>query len=219
MKARDGFAAVLFGASTLSTNYNGAKVTIQEKTAYPFSDEIEFSLTTSKPTEFTIYIRKPHWSKRVKTEALGAIITEREGYFLIQKKWKSGDKIRVNFKNEVQTVASNDEIAFRRGALIYALPIASQNETVFEYQVAGFTDFYVFPTDTAYKNYRLSNENSDNAFGFTFTNSATNDNPWYCGKTVLSGNFYNEKTKKVEPIRLIPMGSTVLRKVTFRSKP
>ncbi|MDD2798914.1 MAG: glycoside hydrolase family 127 protein [Bacteroidales bacterium] len=218
MKARDGFAAVLFGGSTLSTNYNGAKVTIQEKTAYPFSDEIEFSLTTSKPTEFTIYIRKPQWSKQVFAEAQGATISEREGYFLVQKKWKSGDKIRVNFQNEIQTVLSNDEVALRRGTLVFALPISSRNETVREYDVAGFKDFYVFPTDSSYKNARLVDSNKDNCFGFIFKNEGATNNPWYEGKTYLSGEIFNIKTNKNESIRLIPMGSTVLRKVTFKFK-
>jgi DUF1680 family protein len=218
MKAHDGFAAVLFGASTLTTSYNGAKITIAEQTNYPFSDEIKFALNLSSATEFTIYVRKPIWSQRIVVQASGSIIKDKDGFFAIHKKWQSGDKITVSFQNEIQTVLSNGEVALKRGALVYAFPISSKNQTIKEYDVAGFKDFFVYPTDSLYQNIKLIDSAKSSAYGFTYVADEENKNPWYKGRTRLSGNVFDAKSKTSTTIDLIPMGSTILRQVTFRTK-
>ena len=221
MKASDGLAAVLYGPSTLTTSYHGVNIKIEERTNYPFSDDIEFIFTTDAEVELKIYLRKPNWSNELKIEIDGAEISEEGGYSLINKKWKTGDTIKVSFTNEIFPVtANNSELAIQRGALVYALEIPQREEITKEYEVEGFTDYMVFATDDLYKNVQLNKSPKDDSFGLKYSEDKNpiNLNPWYKGDTYLIGEFYNTELNKLMQLKLVPMGGTILRRVTFPVK-
>jgi len=221
MKADDGVAAVLYGPSTLTTNYNGINLKIEEQTNYPFSDEITFVFTSDKEVEFNFYVRKPNWTKELIIEVSDATITQESGYYSIHKKWKTGDTVQISFVNEIFTVkANNDEVAVQRGAIVYALEVPHREEIVKKYDVKGFTDYMVFATEENYKNLELQSSENNNLFGLTYNadENLTNPNPWYDGNTYLSGELYNTKSNKLMDVKLIPMGSTILRRITFPIK-
>lgn len=219
MKAADGFAAVLYGPVTVTSTYRGEPVKIVEQTNYPFSDEIDFSVTVEKETEFTIYLRKPGWSKKVSVASPGASVKEENGFYVIRKKWKTGDVIHLAVENEIQTEQTFDhQITLQRGAFVYAFNIPFREESIKDYSISGFRDFMVFATDTSYKYMKLIAAENKDAFGFTYTGDENNVNQWYNGHTHLSGKVFNTKTNMETEIELIPMGGTMLRIVTFPSK-
>jgi len=219
MKANEGFAALLFGPSTLRTNYNGVNIKIEERTNYPFSDDIEFIFTTDQEVKLKIYLRKPNWSKELNIEVSDAEISEEDGFYIIEKTWNTGDKLNVSFVNEIFPVAANnDEIALQRGAIVYALEIPHREEMTKEYEIEGFRDYMVFSTDDLYKNVQLIKTPEDNSFGLEYIKGSDSSNPWYDGNPHLAGEVYNKELEKLVKVKLVPMGGTTLRRVTFPVK-
>ena len=221
MKADDGIAALLYGPSSLTTNYKGAYLKIDERTNYPFSDEIEFVINTDTEVNFKFYLRKPNWTKDIDIEVEDAKLKLEGGYYIINKTWRNGDTVKVTFKNEIFPIeANNNEVAVQRGAIVYALEIPHREEIIKEYELKGFTDYMVFATDELYKNIQLNASESDTTFGLKYVadKNQNNPNPWYNGNTHLVGEFYNSDLEKNVEIKLIPMGGTTLRRVTFPIK-
>ncbi len=221
MKAEDGLAATLYGPSTVTTNYNGVSLKIEEKTNYPFSDAITFNITSEKEVELIIYLRKPSWTTKLNIEVADAEIVLNEGYYGIYKKWKTGDTIQVTFENEIKPVlANNNEIALQRGAIVYALDVPHREEIVKQYDVKGFIDYQVFSTSENYKNLALDASENKNSFGFTYVKSdnTSTANPWNTQNGQLVGKLFNTELNKFTEVTLKPMGSSTLRRVTFPTK-
>lgn len=219
MKAEDGLAAVLYGPVTLTTRFAGETLRIREETNYPFSDEIDFIFETGAAAELSIHLRKPGWAKAVSATAPGATVNDRGEYLVVRKAWRAGDRIRLSFQNEIQPVPqANGETALRRGPLVYALPIASRTETIRVYALGGFTDYLVFPADETIRTLTLDAAQPASHHGFTFVAAPPGSAPWYGPVPRLSGAMVDRKTGRPAEVSLVPMGTTVLRRVTFPTK-
>ena len=207
MKKGEDLVAVLYGPSTLETEVNGVKVTIEQETNYPFSDDIQFKVQAAAPVEFKLYLRKPQWSGDIN---IAGVESAKEGddLIVIAKEWGSDD-FTLTFHNEVTKMAFNDEYYFQRGPLVYALPIAHKEKVIKQYGLPRFKDYYALPTDDRFKSLTLTDS------PFEFKSSDKKNFPWYGMDTYLQGSMLNTKTGKEETVKLIPLGSTVLRRVTF----
>ena len=196
-----GIAAILYGPSELKTTINNTDVAIEQITTYPYSDKILFKITTSQPVEFTFHFRKPSWVKNMKFDTK-EVALENE-FYKIKKHWKSGEVIQVEFENEVEAKEfRNGEIYFQRGPIVYALDIPHRKENIKDYKVKGFHDYYCFAENEAYKNFALDKS----ALNFAYIADET---------PVLKGDFIDKSTNEFKEVKLIPMGKTVLRRVTF----
>ncbi|MFN2440336.1 MAG: hypothetical protein ABR503_14130, partial [Chitinophagaceae bacterium] len=62
----NGIAALHFSPSTVTAKLgsNNSEVTIEERTTYPFSGDIEFIFSSKKETAFPFHIRIPAWCKK-----------------------------------------------------------------------------------------------------------------------------------------------------------
>ena len=89
MKAADGIAAVMYGPSVLTTEINGTKVSIEQRTNYPLSDEVTIVLKLDAPTRFALYFRQPAWTDAVESDT--PIGEASAGFYRIDKEWKDGD--------------------------------------------------------------------------------------------------------------------------------
>ena len=126
--------------------------------------------------------------------------TLENGFYKITRTWKTGDVIKVKFNNEVKaTTFANREIYFQRGALVYALDIPYRRENIKDYSLAGFHDYHCHSESEVYKNLSLNKDN----LAFQFTN----------GK--LKGQVSDTEKKESIDVELVPMGKTVLRRITF----
>jgi hypothetical protein len=219
MRAGDGLAAVLYGPMTLATRWQGTAVEIREETSYPFSDQVDFTLTLGQPAEFSLRLRQPGWAKSARVEAAGATVTSADGCLVVRKRWQNGDRVRLVLQNEVQAFAAGREVALRRGALVYALPIPAQTQVTREYAVGGFTDFVARPTSDSYLTLALDAAQKQHGYGFTFVNAADPARPWYTDQTGLTGMMLDTRTGRPVEVKLVPLGSTMLRQVTFPTYP
>lgn len=123
-------------------------VEIVEDTEYPFDDNVEFFVSTSR--EISLMLRIPSWSKGA-TVALSDEETFYEAVpYAVVHIPKGKSKIKVHFHFEVEMVPWTDHSAFfRRGPLVFSLKIQEEWK-----KVRGdepFADYEVYPkSDWAY---------------------------------------------------------------------
>ncbi|RNC84575.1 MAG: hypothetical protein ED557_06240 [Balneola sp.] len=211
MKTDDGLAALMYGPSILTSSIKGADVEIKQETNYPFSDEIRFTISVSEPTEFTLLLRKPGWSKSVELAVDGASVTESEDYLRVTKQWEGSEVMTLSFENEIEVKNfDSDDMYVQRGPLVYSYPIPSRQETIKNYEGSEFTDYYVFPTSESFYSRSLSPT-------FEFRESVSDSYPHYSGVLPVAPLItVNPGTE--EPFQLVPMGATILRRVTFEGE-
>ena len=58
-----GLAALLYGPATVATKVNEVRVTLDEKTSYPFENRVLIAVKPEKPVRFPLYLRDPGWSR------------------------------------------------------------------------------------------------------------------------------------------------------------
>ena len=131
LKSADGgVAAMIYAPSKLSTTLaDGTKLIIDEKTCYPFEEQIcfEFSLPEKGRTSaiFPFELRIPEWSDKYTLTINGSEVKAedvRKGTIRINRTWKDGDKLTLTLSAPVRVSRWYDNAAVvERGALIYAL--------------------------------------------------------------------------------------------------
>jgi len=198
LKAEEGLVAAMYGPCMLQTEVNGAFVIIRQQTRYPYEDAVVFTLELDAPTEFSLYFRKPAWSKTLTFSPDYETTTIPNGLICITKTWEPGESFTLTFEQNIQhQVAQNEEVYFQRGPLVYALEIPHKEQTIKEYEQGKFRDYYALPIDNAHQSIQLDL----NTLTYRFEAGTS-------PQLVLN-----------EDLRLIPLGKTVLRRLTFPLKP
>jgi DUF1680 family protein len=121
------------------------KVKVSQKASFPWNGKIDISLYPEKPEKFSMNLRIPGWvvneaipgglytfddsiSESYKILVNGETVNPEteNGFALIRRKWKSGDKIEVEFPMPVRRVIADEKIkadigkmAVQRGPVIY----------------------------------------------------------------------------------------------------
>ena len=108
----------LFIPSVLSWKEKNVEIT--QFTDFPYEDEVHFKIATEEPSQFTVYLRHPSWSKNVDVKINGKklrVRTNSNGYIEIDRTWKSGDEIFVKYHMDLhwEYTPDNKNIA----ALLY----------------------------------------------------------------------------------------------------
>ncbi len=136
----------LFLSNTATLNVGGKKVTLTQKTDYPWDGETVLTIDKYSGGTFNLKIRIPGWlrNKPVPSDLyqytdkkrLGysfivnginvPLLVDPDGYINIERKWKKGDEVVIDFEMEPRTVRANNKVtadrgmvAFERGPLVY----------------------------------------------------------------------------------------------------
>ena len=110
--AEPAIAAVLYGPSQMTADIAGSAVSIEEKTLYPYSGEVELTVRPAKPVTFCLWLRNPSWSRATQIACPGAEVRQVGGFWQVRKQWKNGDKVAIRFDQIIREVpAINGEIA------------------------------------------------------------------------------------------------------------
>jgi len=207
----EGLIAAAYGPCELRVAVGDSAVTVTEETGYPFSDEIEFVISPSRPVAFTMAFRRPQWAGQMRLAAGGAEVAMTDDWYRVTRTWKPGDRVRLAFEGQVRAEAyGNGEVAVLRGPLMYAVPLVSRLEVIRSYRVPGFYDYDVRPADIA-QGYRvpvLDSRRADLGLALERRACGNGNRPWdEPGLRLLGG----EAT-------LVPLGCTVLRRAAFPVK-
>jgi uncharacterized protein len=95
----DGVYVNLYIPSTVRWRQSGARVSLMQKSAYPFDGAMEFDITVSKTTEFAIHLRIPAWAEGALIFVNGkpVLASGAPGEFrTIRRPWKTGDRIEMD---------------------------------------------------------------------------------------------------------------------------
>jgi len=221
----EGLAALLFGPSHVQAAVRGVRVTIDEATAYPFSDTITFTVTAESPVNFPLTIRVPEWANEARLTALGAEITAGDGIRTITKTWQTGDTVTVEFETPIRIQEqTNGEISVFRGPLLFVyswpsklVPLQSQ-----KFNVPGFAEYNVVPI-TAYSTSGLYADVGEKDLGLVVRRNPKGSEltPWASPPLTLTGDFhtYHRDDGYRKRVTLVPMGATLLRFASFQIWP
>ncbi|NQZ78846.1 MAG: hypothetical protein HRT61_22430, partial [Ekhidna sp.] len=140
-----------------------------------------FEYKLINPIAFDLYLRKPNWSDEVlDKEGTLELSAEREGFYKVSKEW-SNETFTIEFKNPIKKIETGNEQYVQRGALVYAYPISHRQQTIKEYRLKGFKDYYCFPTDDQFSRLSFSDQN------LIFNGLAKDVFPWYNDLTSIEG--------------------------------
>ncbi|MCQ2212586.1 MAG: glycoside hydrolase family 127 protein [Bacteroidaceae bacterium] len=125
----------LFNGNTMTTKVGGKSVTIEQVTDYPWNGDVAISVKKGSG-KFAINVRIPGWVKGEVVPSnlytysdgkrLGYTVMVNgksveseliDGYFVIDRKWKAGDKISVHFDMEPRIVRANGKVAADKGCV------------------------------------------------------------------------------------------------------
>jgi DUF1680 family protein len=150
VRGDDGLYVNMFIGSTIKVeNVVGNDVEMIQKTDYPWSGTISITVNPKTPKEFTIYVRVPDRTtselytsvpqvKGLKSLSLNGKpfkVKIENGYAVIRRVWKKGDKIDLMLPMEIQKITADEKIeadkgriALRYGPLIYNVEQADQQD-------------------------------------------------------------------------------------------
>jgi DUF1680 family protein len=136
--SKDGIYVHLFHNSEMNWHLeDGTPIKIVQQTNYPWDDTVHFEISPAKPTEFTLYLRRPEWSRQVQlTAGFTESLTEHgNGYMRIRRRWSPGDKISLVVdmtpqlvESNARVVENNGRVAVQRGPLVYCMEQLDQPE-------------------------------------------------------------------------------------------
>ncbi len=123
----------LFIPSELTWKEKGLKV-IQE-TDFPENGKVNFTMNMEKPLKMSLSLRYPIWTKNAEVKINGKKISMKQNpssYIVLDRIWKNGDKIEVNYSMSLQIVETNDnpdKFAVTYGPLVLAGAMGTEGMT------------------------------------------------------------------------------------------
>jgi hypothetical protein len=215
-------AAMLYGPALMSGEIAGSPVSIEEKTLYPYSGDVEMLVRPAKPLAFCLWLRNPCWSSVTRIACPGAEIRLVGHFWQVRKRWQAGDKVLVHFDQTIREIpAISGEVALQYGPLLYVLPIPGTAKTVKTYRKPGFRDFLMSGEKELDVSLGLPATQRNHAFGFAAkpvaVPGADQDRPLDNPPVVLEGKLVSSRDGRLVPVTLVPMGAAAasLRRVTF----
>ena len=149
VKGKDGLYVNLFIGSTINVeNVAGTNVEMVQKTDYPWSGKVAITVNPETAKRFTVYVRVPNrttsefYTPTPQVSGLESLAVNgtpvkpkiENGYAVITRDWKAGDKIDLVLPMKVQRIKASDKIAattgkvaLRYGPLIYNVEAADQS--------------------------------------------------------------------------------------------
>ena len=147
MADTDGLTATIYAPCTVNSELRGVPIRLDEVTDYPFRDQVSIAVHPQRPLEFSVRLRIPEWASSATILINGQAVTAgAPGTFAdVKRKWRSGDLIEIDFRNEATIVRGyNNSASFQLGALVFSLPIG---EAWIKLRQRGLTaDWQVYPT-------------------------------------------------------------------------
>lgn len=121
----DGVFVNLYVPSRLKWQQGDAKLTLTQRTQYPYMAHSEMELAADRDTQFTVRLRIPQWAgpgTRVTVNGTRVQADVKPGAFLpIRRTWKSGDRIAIELDSPLSLEAVDPQhpnlVALQRGAL------------------------------------------------------------------------------------------------------
>ena len=116
-------------------NWKDKGVTVRQETAFPYGEASKLSIVNCELSRFTMFVRYPGWVKpgelsvKVNGEAVN-IVTGPSSYVAINRQWKKGDVVEVNFPmhNSVKYIPNLPQyVALMHGPIMLAMKTGTED--------------------------------------------------------------------------------------------
>lgn len=160
-----GLAALVYGPSKVKGSVaDGISVTIREETAYPFDEEIRFTIEYAKKkqkeTRFPLHLRIPSWCKNAELRINGNPMdmqTPAGQIIVVNREWRQGDVLTLKLPMHITSSRwYGGSAVIERGPLIYALKMQENwTKKTFEPSQSAYGSWYYEVTSPSAWNYGL----------------------------------------------------------------
>lgn len=124
----NGLLVALYAESTVNAKVGkGKQILLEQKTNYPFDENIRIEVKQGGDIRFPLYLRIPSWCNNATVRLNGEMIQlwpEAAKFMKIDRLWKTGDVVELNFPMELnlQTWEQNgNSVSVSYGPLSYSL--------------------------------------------------------------------------------------------------
>ncbi len=136
----NGLAAQLYSEGTVRARVGqGQRVSLEEKTRYPFEQRIDIAVRTTGSASWPLYLRVPAWCKdpvvsvngELQAGSLVAGSAAAGGYLRLNRAWKDGDKIEIELPMHLSVRRwdrNKNSISVDYGPLTFSLLIGERYE-------------------------------------------------------------------------------------------
>ena len=126
----------LFVSNDADIVVNSNKINISQKTGFPWNGKVEMSVSPDKDATFSIMLRIPGWvvneaipgnlyrftdsndeSYKILVNGASCNFDIENGYARIERKWRKGDSILIDFPMPVRKVIADERISDNRGRI------------------------------------------------------------------------------------------------------
>jgi uncharacterized protein len=123
---------VFYLGNTARVALDGGKVTLIQKTNYPWDGDVEITVNPEASFAFTLCLRIPGWCHSKPTVTINGQALKQtkaeKGYVPIARTWKSGDVVRLSLPMPVERIYADSRVkadlgrvALQRGPVVYCL--------------------------------------------------------------------------------------------------
>lgn len=135
----------LYISNEASITMGNHKINVSQKADFPWNGKVELTVNPDKPAKFGLKLRIPGWARgeaisgglykfedqikdtvRLLINGMTAELSLTDGYVVLRRKWKSGDKIELELPMPVRKVVADgrvaddrDRMAIQRGPVVY----------------------------------------------------------------------------------------------------
>ncbi len=129
--AEGGLAALIYAPCVVETLVRQVPVRLREVTDYPFRDQLSITVEPQRPVVFPLKLRLPGWARGARVSVNGHAIrsTAQDGFIVVERNWREGDRVDVAFDFATRTVPGfNQSVSVEHGPLLFSLPIVERWE-------------------------------------------------------------------------------------------
>jgi DUF1680 family protein len=110
----------------------GRRVVIEQRTGYPWEEQVTLRIRPEEPAEFTLALRIPGWCRgaalKLDRGSVSLPPLTHGGYARLERLWQPGDEVRLTLPMPVERVEAHPavisdvgRVALQRGPLVYCL--------------------------------------------------------------------------------------------------
>ncbi|MBS4071539.1 MAG: glycoside hydrolase family 127 protein [Algoriphagus sp.] len=166
-KNENGIWVNLFIANQTEFDLSGEKVGVEMKTNFPWEGKVELEVNPTTTQRFTVSLRIPGWIQEnpvpgklysflqeektnftLLVNGEKATFRQENGYAVLEREWKKGDRITYELPLEIrqlqsrpEVLANTDRIAIQRGPLVYCVEGADNQGKVLQLALSSSPNF------------------------------------------------------------------------------
>lgn len=166
-KNENGIWVNLFIANQTEFDLSGEKVAVEMKTNFPWEGKVELEINPESAKRFPISLRIPGWIQEnpvpgklysfldqektdftIMVNGVKATFRQENGYAVLDREWKKGDRITYELPLEIrelqsrpEVLANTNRIAIQRGPLVYCVEGSDNQGKVLQLALSSNPNF------------------------------------------------------------------------------